>query len=227
MSYQLKIELLSDTTFGRGDGVAGVIDQEVEYEPETGLPFIRGRTLKGLLVEECANILFALGNPKELVEAAKKLFGEPGSSRASRAMMRVGNAQLPSELRRVVAADLDANKYSKEDVLESLTDIRRQTGVDSATDAPDKGSLRTMRVVIRGTIFTADLEFDVHPEVHQLMLLSACVKAVRRGGIGRNRGRGRLKLRLHSDGTDRTEDFFAKFEVLAKALEVPHEGDCL
>jgi hypothetical protein len=30
--YQLRIQLLSDATFGRGDGVAGLIDQEVEHD---------------------------------------------------------------------------------------------------------------------------------------------------------------------------------------------------
>jgi CRISPR/Cas system CMR subunit Cmr4 (Cas7 group RAMP superfamily) len=53
--YHLKIKLLSDTTFGRGDGVAGLIDQEVEHDAN-GFPYLRGRTLKGLLSEECDNI---------------------------------------------------------------------------------------------------------------------------------------------------------------------------
>ena len=46
-TYYLKMLLLSDTTFGRGDGVAGLIDQEVEHDPN-GFPYLRGRTLKGL-----------------------------------------------------------------------------------------------------------------------------------------------------------------------------------
>jgi hypothetical protein len=57
--YTLRFELLSDTTFGRGDGVAGWVDQEVEHDAD-GLPFLHGRTLKGLLREEGVNILFAL-----------------------------------------------------------------------------------------------------------------------------------------------------------------------
>lgn len=48
--YSIKIKLLSDTTFGRGDGVAGLVDQEVEHD-QYGFPFLRGRTLKGLLSE--------------------------------------------------------------------------------------------------------------------------------------------------------------------------------
>ena len=62
MPTELKMEitLLSDVTFGRGDGVAGLIDAEVEHD-EYGMLYLRGRTLQGLLVEECANIFMRLG----------------------------------------------------------------------------------------------------------------------------------------------------------------------
>ena len=61
VTYRLKIKLLSDTTFGRGDGVAGLIDQEVEHDPY-GFPYLRGRTLKGLLSEEFDNLVAVLPN---------------------------------------------------------------------------------------------------------------------------------------------------------------------
>src|SRR5690606_38318748 len=82
---RLRIELLSDSAFGRGDGVAGLVDSEVEHDTRTGLPFIKGRTVKGLLVEACADLLYALkiqGNSDEEVykQAARKLFGVPGST---------------------------------------------------------------------------------------------------------------------------------------------------
>ena len=70
MKLALTIELLTDTTFGRGDGVAGLVDEEVEHDSQTGLPIIRGRTLKGLLVEECANLLYALPGRTDLESAA-------------------------------------------------------------------------------------------------------------------------------------------------------------
>ena len=58
-TYWLKFALKSDATFGRGDGVAGLIDSEVQHDTY-GLPYLGGRALKGLLGEECANIIFAL-----------------------------------------------------------------------------------------------------------------------------------------------------------------------
>src|SRR5690242_3391058 len=101
---QLSLHLKSDTTFGRGEGLAGLVDEEIEYDVATGLPFVRGRTLKGLLVEECANLLFALEKANssaltELKQSAARLFGSPGSDLRCAALLHIGPALLPEELR--------------------------------------------------------------------------------------------------------------------------------
>ena len=101
---QLRFTLKSDATFGRGDGVVGLVDEEIEHDDATGLPFLRGRTLKGLLVEECANIAFALTQtnkqpPKWLEQAARNLFGNPGSKLDDDGLLHIGHAMLPETLR--------------------------------------------------------------------------------------------------------------------------------
>jgi len=218
--WEIHITLKSDATFGRGDGVAGLVDEEVEHDTETGLPFLRGRTLKGLLVEECANILFALerqGSPalNQFQQAAEFLFGQGGSTLTGVARMHVGAGLLPQELRDAVQADVKAAQSSLTpiDVLESLTAIRRQTAVDEKTGAPDEGSLRSMRVVLRQTPFVARLDFTKDPDEKAKALLAACVLSLRRAGTGRNRGRGRLSARLHDEhGTDITATCLAHFQ---------------
>lgn len=226
MALQIYLKLKSDATFGRGDGVAGLVDEEVEHDAETGLPFIRGRTLKGLLAEECANILFALrrqGCPSypRLEQAAMFLFGQPGSTLGDNAMMHVGPARLPEELRKAVEAEVKRGRLTPMDVLESLTAIRRQTAIDEETGAPEEGSLRSMRVVLRETLFITRLDFDQEPDDVAKALLAACVLSLRRGGTGRNRGRGRLMARLYDDrGNDITDDCFKRFEQLVKG-EMP------
>src|SRR5690349_10479575 len=100
-SYTLKIKLLSDTTFGRGDGVAGLVDQEVEHD-RYGFPYLRGRTLKGLLSEECDNLVAVIPDESQRghwQKVADKLFGKPGSTLDTQAIMYVGDACLPSDLR--------------------------------------------------------------------------------------------------------------------------------
>ncbi len=215
-TYWLCFRLLSDATFGRGEGMAGVVDQEVEHDTY-GLPYLRGRTLKGLLNEECANILYALRQPgrdmTHWTEAAQRLFGGPGSKIKNDARLRVGAAQLPLDVRRAV----QSSRVPTADVLESLTTIRQQTAVDETTGAPAEGTLRAMRVVLRQTPFEAPLTLLDDDPSADLPLLAACVMALRRAGVARNRGRGHLQATLHLDeagrpGADVTRIEFERFK---------------
>ncbi len=217
----LRFTLASDATFGRGDGVAGLVDEEIEHDEATGLPFLRGRTLKGLLVEECANILFALdrqGHPRlsELQRAARQLFGNPGSTLEDDGLLHVGHAQLPADLRRAVAADVQAKRVTAAEMLEALTAIRRQTTIND-NGAPERGSLRSMRVLVRELTLGADLMFEGELGQTERALLAACALALRRAGTGRNRGRGRLKnVRLFEGSADITDQAFEQFKRLIK-----------
>ncbi len=225
----LKIFLESDTTFGRGEGTPGLVDEEVEHDPETGLPFLRGRNLKGLLVEECANIIYALelqGAPglQKIKEAAAFIFGSPGSTLEKDARLHVGAAQPPEEFRKVLSErlkmDAQASGDNKEkllpqEVLETFTAVRRQTAVDENTGAPEKGSLRSVRVILRNTTFFAPLTFTLEPDDCAKGLLAASVLSLRRAGVGRNRGRGRLQVRLLDESKqDITESCFKGFRQL-------------
>jgi hypothetical protein len=212
-NLELRITLTSDATFGRGDGVSGLVDAEIEHDPDTGLPLLRGRTLKGLLVEECANILFALGHQREqFVLPAHFLFGLPGSRSEDEANMRVGAAMFPEELRLAIRVDVDAGRLSPTQILESVTGIRRQTAIDEGSGAPLEGSLRAARVLLRGAELIAELDFDAPPDEKALALLAASVLALRRAGLGRNRGSGRLKAVLQDEAF--TAIHFDRFKQL-------------
>ncbi len=220
---QLRFTLKSDATFGRGDGVAGLVDEEIEYDARTGLPYLRGRTLKGLLVEECANIAFALGDPDWLVKAARDLFGNPGSQLGDDGLLHVGDARLPALLREAIETDVSAGRLSAVDILEALTAIRRQTAM-SEDGAPVKESLRNMRVLLREITLFADLYTEAPLDEPQRALLTACIMGLRRAGTGRNRGRGRLyNQQLHDlsrEGeTDITAEGFKAFTAQVKSAQ--------
>ena len=226
MSTELMLEvtLLSDATFGRGDGVAGLIDAEVEHD-EYGLPYLRGRTLRGLLVEECANIFYALnGHPSlaRLEQIASQMFGNAGSTAAEIGALKVGSATLPEKFRLAIAREVIARRGDRSkgldagEVLESMTAIRRQTAISPLTGAPLKNSLRSMRVVLRETVFTASLTLNDDIDLQTACsLLAACAMGLRRGGTGRNRGRGRLNCKLlDAQSNDITQSSFARFRQI-------------
>jgi hypothetical protein len=212
--FLLKFTLKSDATFGRGDGLAGVVDSEVQHDVY-GLPYLGGRALKGLLGEECANILFSLergGRTDRWQVAAQHLFGGPGSQDEDQSLLHVGDARLPEDLRQAVRTGFEHGDLNSEQVLHSITAVRRQTAVDAKTGAPQKETLRSTRVILRKTRFDAVLNFVTNPTPDDLALLAACIKALRRAGTCRNRGRGELEAQLcDAQGQDVTGTHLSHF----------------
>jgi CRISPR/Cas system CSM-associated protein Csm3 (group 7 of RAMP superfamily) len=213
--FCLKLTLLSDATFGRGDGVAGLVDVEVQHDA-VGLPYLGGRALKGVLGAECDDLIYALSKAVPAQEerwqqAAIRLFGRSGARLEGEAIVRIGPACLPRDLQAALARDIDRDILTRVEVLEMLTTLRRQTAMDK-TGAPRKETLRTLRVILRDITFTAQLVFTEDPPPDDLALLSATVKALRRVGTGRNRGRGRVQVELcTSTGEPMTDTYFADF----------------
>lgn len=208
-TYFVTITLERETTFGRGDGLAGLVDEEVVHDAH-GFPFLRGRTLKGLLSEECDGVVALLKDSQRWNAALHRLFGSAGSTDDVQALWRYGDATLPHVLRTVVAAQQDpkqpANlRLTSADVLGALTAIRSQTAISAASGTPDDGSLRSSRVAIRGLTFTSRLATPAAPKddpallaAHEddLALLAAGCLALRHVGEGRTRGRGLVRCAL-------------------------------
>ena len=201
MTHWLKIELLSDACFSGGVGFAGEVDVDVEQEENLGLPCIRGRTLKGLIVEECAGILDALRPTAIYVEwenAAKRLFGEPGDSEHD--TLKIASAFLLEPFRNAVKQGIQATTLTSREMLHSLTDIRYQTKIDPSTQAPEPHSLRSTRLAINGLCFYSYLSGTDGLGEKEKALFAAGILAFRRGGLHRNRGWGKLKTRILDSG---------------------------
>jgi hypothetical protein len=215
-TYFLQFVLKSDATFGRGDGVAGLVDTEVQHD-EYGCPYLGGRAIKGLLVNECADLLAALPDVIQMrwKKSAQHLFGNPGSALGDNALLSIRDAQLPEDLRRAIARDVtkEKNPVKREEILETLTALRRQTAIEDSGVAR-QSSLRTVRVILRETPFEAALHFTEEPTEDDLALLAACIKAFRRAGSGLTRGRGKLIAELLNESHQSiTKEFFAKFRL--------------
>ena len=224
----LTITLQSDAAFGRGDGVAGLINADVQHD-ENGLPYMGGKTVKGLLAATCSDILFALNESNRLGEwetAAQRLFGGSGSHQEDSGILHVGDAKFPDDLRAVIADDIQQGNISREDVLDSLTSFRRQTAISAETGAPRLNSLRTIRTILRETVLTTQLDFMSPLDGNDLFLLAACAKGLKRAGSNRNRGLGRIVVELYetnpvtADSESATNSYFKKFQTAITSQEV-------
>lgn len=192
----LTVELLSDTTFGRGEGTAGAVDVEVEHD-ELGLPFLGGKTLRGLLRDSWLSMEehFPRLRPAALrVHGPTREVGETG-------ILRIGDARLDARTREWIAwaEGRDRQPLSPVAVLEALTDIRAQTAEERTTAAPAETTLRAVRVVLRGLVLEAPLAWLAETTGDDLRCLALGVLATRHAGLGRNRGRGFVRLALDGD----------------------------
>lgn len=212
-TYVLKLTLLSEATFGRGDGVAGLVDAEIEHD-ERGLPYLHGRGVKGLFTAQCADILSALEQSpahSSMKKMATRLFGDGGSDLESNGALSFGHARLPQGLREAVNA-VKPEQLSCTDVIEALTTIRRQTRIDENKGAAKEDSLRASRVLIRGLEFHAPITVDRELNATEQALLGACVKAIRRVGSQRARGLGLARAELFdASGNALTEQWMKQF----------------
>ena len=219
--YELHITLLSDGTFGSGRGLPGRVDTEVQYDVETGLPYVRGRVLKGLLVESCTTVVQSVrqqrkpGVLRRLRKAAAWLFGRPGSRRENEGKLDVGPARLPEPLREAVTKDVKRGRYSPEAAREALTAVRHQTAINDVKGAPKDGSLRSRRVLLRKTSLTASLSVREAPPDDALALLHACAQVTRRGGMGRSRGSARLEVEF-TDPHARAKSHAGRFDAFVR-----------
>lgn len=213
----LKLELLGDAVFGRGDGVAGLIDQDVAHDA-LGLPFLHGRGVKGLLRARCQEVLSALelalppNRMHVFRQAEAYLFGRPGSDLHADAALAFGPACLSEELARALAPLIAKGRLTPHDTLTALTYIRRQTRIDESTGAAKEDTLRSVRVLRSGLVFRAPIYAPAEWAPCARGLLAAGVMAVRRVGARRARGMGQARAALIQNGRDVTFEWLGEFE---------------
>ncbi len=195
--YTLEIETLSDTVFSMGAGVSGSVDVEIQHD-ESGLPALSGRSIKGLLVNMCSEILYVLPAHKleKWQKAAQRLFGSRGDLSDDDGVL-ICDATMAPDLRAALDYRVRRNLPvpSRQEVLNALTDIRWQTAINEL-GAPRDETLRATRVLLRGQVLYAPLIMPSEAGMPEKSLLAACVLSLRRAGLGRGRGKGKIQMRI-------------------------------
>jgi len=185
--YTMQITLLSDTLIGNADGYGAIIDKDSVFD-EVGLPIIPGKRIKGIMREQ-AELYTQFW--EEI--SVKEMFGDIGLTDKTTEYLSVSSFTV---------SDYEANKaylkyliqkgeISRSEVIGYFTTLRMMTRIDDDGTAADT-SLRTIRVLNKGLVFTGELHFDPLQETD----FKNIVSLTRRIGSMRNRGLGHIQCKL-------------------------------
>ena len=181
---KIRIELLSDLCPASGEGFAGVVDIDVNYDSH-GLPYIPGKRLKGCL-RECGLDIVSVYED-EYADIFYSIFGKTGESAPS--SINIGNGFLEGYEEKI---EKIKNSHRSE-IAEAYTSTRTRTRMENGKAAHN--SLRTIRTLNKGQVY----EFSVslaHEDEKTLSFLKKCVMTLRSMGINRSRGLGEVKCDL-------------------------------
>lgn len=194
---RIVIELLSDTTFGRGEGTPGAVDVEIEHDAY-GLPMLGGKSLRGLLRDSWLSMQKHF--PDDLLDAGRRVLGPHGNVDET-AILRFGDAMVEESTRTffVAAVEREHHPLPASAILTALTEIRLQTSEERRSGAPARTTLRSTRVALRGLKLVAPLSWLAEPSRADCQCLALAALATRHAGLGRNRGRGHLRLTLDGE----------------------------
>ncbi len=206
MTFQVKIELLSQALIGSGEGHGAIIDSDIIFD-ETGLPFIPAKRVKGCLLDAARNVkkMFALSKIDYKLHI-EEVFGTVGSGRPAQVffsdLYMHGHAETKAWLKYLMNVNNKAYQciLSPESILDTFTKLRHQTRINEKGVAAD-GSLRTSRVIKKGIEFYGDISMP-RPSTDMVATLALACCNFRRIGTQRNRGFGKIKCSLLQNGTN-------------------------
>ncbi|MGV9169892.1 MAG: hypothetical protein ACOC38_08150, partial [Promethearchaeia archaeon] len=141
----IEIKLLSNTTFGGVHGTAGGVNACANYD-SLGLPIVSGKTIHGLLKDSWLKVADKF---PELNENANRILGYEAVL-SETAILRVGDARLPDEVREWVEYALHRRNHplTKQEILNSLTTVRTQTAVSRESGSYEEETLRTTQAPV-------------------------------------------------------------------------------
>lgn len=221
---ELTLETISPTLAGCGEPT-GVIDSDAVFD-DLGLPFIPARRIKGLLRESALEILEMLSPPGggDLLAA---VFGRPGLVGGEQGKAEFADLRLPGYERirawleaetRDPAGSLPARRWllSRDNLITAHAALSQQTALESDGVARNH-SLRTSRALRPDLRFAGAIGGRPLDRRETALLCLAAVN-LRRLGMHRNRGWGRVECRL---AKGEVPDYEAALRDLASAESGP------
>ncbi len=193
----LTIDMTSDWGVGSGTARHGSIDRCVRRDVD-GLPYLPGRSLRGVLREACAQAAAALddGKPGAWTDLWLQVFGQ----RKGGGRVIVPSARLSPEVR--------TRLLTHPGLAEATWFVRSSTAIDPASGVAKHDTLRVDERVRAGARLLSTLELDVDnewwvgPESNGLhLLLLAGARLIWSVGGKRRRGVGRCEVTIRTGRT--------------------------
>lgn len=150
----IRVELLSDASFGSGKSVPGGEDSSILVD-EQGFPYMKGSTIKGLIRENYQRYLGWTGI-QDAEKKVKDLFGYTDMSEDEhKKTVRISDIELSDDVREAVSSHLEkmAGKHSP---LEYMSYLRVLTKLEDGM--VKDGSMRTIRCLRKGLIFYGTID---------------------------------------------------------------------
>lgn len=188
----LKYQIEFFTYWHAGSGLSGgAYTDLLVNKDKKGLPFLPGKTLKGM-IRDGALTINSYNSALVTAEFINKVFGEvPVKAKPEDAdttpvapgICFFSNAELSGELAAQLISDTDLGQY--------LYEVLSSTKIDENGLAEDH-TLRQMEVTIPLTLYATIEDFPDDEDSH--IQIQRCLSAIKRMGLGRTRGLGRCKF---------------------------------
>lgn len=193
MTLTYSIELFS--YWHAGSGLQGGSDAHTTViKDRDGLPFLPGKTLKGLL-RDAAQSLQELGDDKVTAPFVSEVFGGKNTHYAAQKKVHSSfftDAYLGDQVRQ----QLRGQTPDPMRLRAMLFDRLASTAIDERGQA-QQGTLRQMEVVVPLTLYAMIHDFP-DSATHRLAI-TRCMQWVKHLGVNRTRGLGRCQLMLLPD----------------------------
>lgn len=189
MRGTITLEFLDYWHCGAGYGEGGVLDAVV-VKTAAGLPYVPGRTLRGVL-RDALEQLEALGHADE--GAACRLFGSPLTTsryETDPGRLTISDATLPPEWE----AHFSGGGEGTRDLAAQFYDDFASTSLDEERRAMER-TLRRIQVTVPVTLH-ARFEIDGDADFESLSRATALVRGL---GSGRTRGFGRVNVTIEKE----------------------------
>lgn len=196
----IAIKLLSESIFANGESQSMGVDIEI-LKDEIGIPYFKGKTFKGKLREEAEMIVnyTSVGGNCILKDTFERLFGKEGQMDNN--TLRFSDCKIPNEIRNNLKYGIENGQFTKDDIVNSLTEIRTFTKLDEKGIA-EKGSLRQARVIKKDLILYCNVDCQKELTDIDKGLLAASVRALKNIGSMETRGKGHVDCILRENDMD-------------------------